>query len=441
MKNALAKNTLPVRLHFDRTRLARKPFSVSMRIGDAPDHATRTLSQVRTATILALFVELHQRGAEAVTKGGVPSKVQEVFNEILPDAGLVSLESARVAFIRAGQFLEEEFAEALGTGVTLSVEDGKLQLYRSGEAVPAEKVHLEITSSDKRIAAFLDRAMQTTPLLCVRKHGSLFIPPGEDCQDRFVLDLIQGDAEFVQTTLFYRPTVVTVPPALMERMHLSETRRKRRDVLMEALSSRRGEYHEVLQRKALWDFAQRQGSYTRSISASEALDHLRNIMHMVETLPAFELILTDAFFPFYINATARTEGGETEHFVQFFQNGEDDHIRAVGAFAVKDEAAYLVATEQVVRWVLEHPTTTRNREKVLEELREVRDAVAAHGSAAQYDGRAAEQGPSFDPIVVQVVREQGRRQRNSAAQGTSSNTGALIAFRAANTRGFGCAEE
>ncbi len=376
------RHSYTIRAHFSRVALERKPFAVTLEVVDITRNVTRSLTPIRTAILIVLLMDYLERGEQGETKREIAPRIKDTLQHILPGEEQVSPEALRVAFYRAGQFIEEEFGAESEQNARFVIEQGRLVLMVRGIPVPPQQVEVELTSSDQALSAYFDRSLATSPLGRLRKNKALYVPPGQDGQDRLVMELIDHASPIRQTTLFYRPTIVTFPPELLTKLGVSETRRRRHSVMQRAFTDGRAQYTEILQRRTIWDLIRRAPGrgfllYPDSATAIDVVQHIDSLIFMVQTQPSFELVLTDAFFPFYINTTEISGRDGIERFVLFFQNAEENNLREVSVFALKDDSVYFSTHERIIRWVLAHPTTVRDRDSVLEELRTLKRALVS----------------------------------------------------------------
>ena len=409
------KQSYTFRAHFSRIALERMPFAVTLEVVDVTKNITRSLTPIRTAILIVMLMDYLERGERGDSRQELAPRIKETLQQILPNEESISAEALRVALYRAGQFVEEEFGGGREQSARFVIEQGRLVLMVRGVMVPPQQVEVEVTSSDQALSAYFDRSLATSPLGRLRKNKALYVPPGQDGQDRLVMELIDHSSPIRQTTLFYRPTIVTYPPELLAKLGVSETRRRRHAVMTKAFVDGRAQYTEILQRRTIWDLIRRAPGrgfllYPDSATAIDVVQHIDSLIFLVQTQPAFELVLTDAFFPFYINTTEISGRDGMERFVLFFQNAEENNLREVSVFALKDDSVYFSTHERIIRWVLAHPTTVRDRDSVLEELRTLRRAlIAAIENPSNPEQRllagtesALPQPTAADPLAAQI---------------------------------------
>ncbi len=369
-----------IQAHFGRNALERMPFSVTLGIPQTVPNLTRSLTPVRAAIFLALLVDLSKRSEGAKKQESLIDGVVEALKALTPnELPTASSDALRVALHRASQFLEEEFG-TVDKSIAFSVENGSLALTILGEQIPVSNIEVEVTSSDETISSFLDRSFATSPLSRLRKEKALFVPPGEEGQDRLLLELLDHEFPVKQTCLFYRPTVQSFPEELLVKFRLSPNRRRRQQVAITAYQSGRIHYTEILPRRVFRDllntpFDGAGTLYPPGTTAVDVIRHLDHLIFLVRNIATYELILTDAFFPFYITTVESTRRDEIERTVLFFQHGGENNLHQVSVFALKDDQVFFSTHERIVHWVLSHPTTTRSKEGVLGELESVRSQL------------------------------------------------------------------
>ena len=448
--NPADRQHFTIRAHFSRVALERKPFAVTLEVVDLTKNITRSLTPIRTAILIVMLMDYLERGERGDVKNEIAPRIKETLQQILPGEEPVSAEALRVALYRAGQFVEEEFGGEREQNARFVIEQGRLVLMVRGAVIPPHQVEVEVTSSDQSLSAYFDRSLATSPLGRLRKNKALYVPPGQDGQDRLVMELIDHTSPIRQTVLFYRPTIVTYPPELLKKLGVSETRRRRRDVMDRAFAEGRAQYTEILQRRTLWDLIKRVPGrgfalYPDAVVAIDVVQHIDRMIFMVQTQPSFELVLTDAFFPFYINTTEISGREGIERFVLFFQNAEENNLREVSVFALKDDSVYFSTHERIIRWVLAHPTTVRDRDSVLEELRTLRRALVAaienpsnpeqrayESAATQYASTAAE--PLAAQIELQPEPKRGRGRQKAPKAGRDGSVDETATSRPRSSR-------
>ena len=372
---------LTLRAHFGRIALDRKPFAVTLDTADGSPPLTRSLTPVRTAILLVLLMDLLERSENSSSTQDVVTRVQKLLSFLDPKAEKeTSLEALRVATYRAGQFLVDEFSRDAENAVRFEIDKGVLAVFLKGTLLPPPAISVELTSSDQEISSYLDRSMATSPLSRLRKAKALYVPPGDEGQDRLLLELLDHESPVKQTSLFYRPTIQGFPEALLQKIPMSENRRERQRVAIRAYTSGRIQYTEVLQRKVLWELIKRIPGkgfslYPETFTAADVLLHLDHLIFQLRNFPTYELVLTDAFFPFYINTLEISRPEHLERIVLFFQQAEEANLRHVSVFGLNDDAVYFSTHDRIIRWIFSHPTTIRNREHVIRELLTVRTSL------------------------------------------------------------------
>ncbi len=368
-----------LKIHIARSTLARKPFAVTLELVGVSRRITRSLTAVRTAIFLVLLLDFMK---EREHRGGGDtrlSQIQQTVKAILPEEKC-SPESVRVAMYRASQFLREEFAESDKFRILL--EDNSLAIKVFGSTLKPREIEIELSSPDQALSAFFDRCLETSPLQRLRKSKALYVPGGPEGQDRLILELVDHPGTVRETTLFYRPTILTHPSELLVRLGVSAMRRKRIDVLLKGMSEGRIRHTEILQRNTLQNLAKREPDgnlsfYPQGANETDILAHVDHLIFLVQSQPNFELVITDAFFPFYINAMERMVDGNLERYVLFFLAAEPQNTHAVTVFALNDDGTFFTTQDQIIRWILNHPTSSRDRGPIVEELQALRRSLAS----------------------------------------------------------------
>ncbi len=371
-------DTLLIRAHFGRVALERKPFVVTL---EGSERISRTLTPVRAAIMLVLLMDLVERSETGKSSGDTATRVREALAELAPEENAeASADAVRVALYRAGQFVRDEFSQTIDSEISFAVEKGSLAILRRGIPVPAQSLQVELTTSDQTISSFLDRSLATSPLARLRKAKALYVPPGNDGQDRLLLEFFEHEHPLREVSLFYRPTIQSFPQDLLAKFVYAKNRRRRQEIAIQGYQSGRIHYIEILPRKALWEMIKRIpgkgfSAYPSGATPADVVSHLDHLQFLVRSMAGYELVLTDAFMPFYINTFEITRPEAVERFVLFFQQAEQDNVRNVSTFALKDDAVFFSTQDRIIKWVLSHATTVRNRETVLSELEAVRNAL------------------------------------------------------------------
>ncbi len=366
-----------LRAHFGRAALERKPYLVTLGV---PQQIARTLTPIRTAILLVLLMDLLERSESGRANFDNLLRVKAALAHLDPAASRATSDDAvRVALYRAGQFIQEEFSGDAKAGISFSVDKGLLTLHAKGWPLLPSQVEVEITASDPAIATFLDETLATSPLSRLRKSKSLFLPGGNEGQDRLLLELLDHDYPVRACSLHHRPSPQSTPAEILLKQKASPRARARQELMMRQLQSGTLQYTEVIPRRSLWEMIDRSAGNVLdpfgSKNMSDLLMQLDHLQFLVRSARGYELVLTDAFFPFYLTAFELTRASEIERFVLFVQAREEQQPLAASTFALKDDQMFFNVHERIIRWILAHPSTIRGKEHLLNEIAAARAAL------------------------------------------------------------------
>ena len=377
--SAVAEEPLrPFFISFDSVPGDRKPYALLFR-GSEP--WSIKLSTVRTALLLTLFVDLKLRMSgqpgidDIVTRA---SGVLPYLEEDKKDANVV--EATRVAHYRLRDFLVDELAELfLGKQSPLELIDGRIQP-RPSWWKKKQLNALEILTSDHRISSILNNAFESSPLERVRRAKTLFVPQGDDSHDRVQLQLFDHPYPVSMHSLYYRPTVQSIPLDILERYGASQSRIKRHQLVQEGYRTGRVQYTEILNRKTLLQMIEEHDSprpviYPIGVGLPDVVQHFDFLIDRVRNQKNYQLMLSDAEFPFYLTTCAIDYPSGREFYVLLFQEAKATDFHQIRSFILHEPQIYRGIHESIVEWVIGHPSTQTNRANVEEELNRYRNAA------------------------------------------------------------------
>ena len=367
-----------IRIHFSRVALERKPIAVAI---ESSEKLNRNLSSIRAAILLALLIDLLEQSESGERSGETSDRVRHAYYLFeQEDTSELSADAIRVALYRASQFFEEEISDILGSGFSLMLEKGRLTVWHMGRVLDPTEVDIEISTSDQSVSAYLDKTLATSPLMRLRRANSLYVPPGEDGQDRLVAELLDHSFPVRRVSLFYRPTIQSLPLELMYKFKFNQNRILRKKLAVSGYQSGKLHYTELIPRAALWAIGERIPGkgfmyYPTGAGLEDVIAHLDEMIFMLRSFACYELAITDAFLPFHLSTFELTKPEEIERFTLFFQKGGTEDIKQVNTFALKDDAVFFSTQDKIVNWVLSHPTTMRRKENVINEITAVRESL------------------------------------------------------------------
>ena len=245
--------------------------------------------------------------------------------------------------------------------------------------------HAEVSSNHDAIRHCFDQVLSISPLERVRQQRVLFVPGGPEGFDRLFLDLFDHSHRVEETSLFLKPSIITYPDRLLDRLGASLQDRKRKEIIFQGFKSRRCFFTEILRRetlKELVDFGHGGVSriYGPGITEAMAEEHIQAIIHQIEAyFPVYKLVLTDAAFPFLLSTFQIFAEDEPESYVVFFKQLIIEHDPIIECFAIQDQAVTRNVLENVINWVIAHPSSESDPTKVVAELRVIAKPLRAKG--------------------------------------------------------------
>lgn len=213
------------------------------------------------------------------------------------------------------------------------------------------------------MALIMHNSVSSSPIARLRKRGSLYLPAGEEGHNRLLLELFDHNYPVNETALFYRPSVQSYPLEVLEELRTPANRLERCRVVLKWYESGRIKFREILAREELFDTG---GTEDRINEVSRQINYL---LSLLERFDGYELILTDAFFPFHLTTFKIDLGEKPVYFTVFMQRAERRFEQAVHSFAVLDANVYQAVMNNIIESVIAHPTTTAERSAVIAELR------------------------------------------------------------------------
>ena len=375
--------TAHLHVFFDSFEGERKPFLIKM---DGILTASLTLSSIRTAILLVLLLDLQDRFENG---RGVTDPLDTVIKTHIALSGeednTLLRNSIRVALYRFGQFFEKR-KEFHGEHYALRFNAKELTLNIADERGRnvAEKIVVEVTSNNPSISAVADEILATSPLQRVRKRKTLFVPEGPEGLDRLLLELYDHPYPVKVTSLYFRPSAQTYPTTLLQRMGFSEANLLRKQVMLAGYKSGRCEFTEVLNHSTIWNMIRQRPEggflpYPDNVGEDFVLEHLSYLIYKLETFEAYRLVLTDAQFPFYLGTYEIKSARMPEYFTVFFRRAASEYVHGVSVFVLNDPLVTQAIAQNVIQWVMAHPTTVHDRGEVIRFVKQVREHLKTKG--------------------------------------------------------------
>lgn len=373
-----------LKVYYGRIEMERKSFLVRM---DGIISATLRLSSLRATLLLVLLVDLQDRldGGRGITNivqaaAGVWPKLDAQATQ-----GARAQNSLRVGLYRLEHFISgnSDFSGA-DFRLVFNPADSRLAVSDAKTGKAANRIDIDLSTNDRDVAAVLDEVMSTSPLARVRKRKVLYVPGGREGFDRLLLELYEHSHPLVVKTLYFRPAIQSYPTRLLEAIGMSDRNIHRKEVVFEGYRTGRCRFLEILNFETIWDmirFVPDVGFklYPRTITAEHVEQHLEHLIYKIETFPTFELVLTDASFPFYLGTFDIHTQPVPEHITIFFRRFSRDYVHDVSCFVLSDEAVSENISKNIIDWILAHPSTVRDRGEVVSYIKNVIERLRNEG--------------------------------------------------------------
>jgi hypothetical protein len=375
---------LQLGVFISRSNTPAKPFLVQC---DGALTSNFKLSSIRAAICIVLLVDLEDRieGGKGVEDPfSTVASIAKALSPQEPDEEVESVERVRVAIYRFWDFCQStDYLK--GAELELDFDDKKIQFiarHRESRAL-LEGLKIEVTSDDQVVTEILARVLTRSPIDQVRKRKALFVPAGPDGADRLLLEMYDHPHPLTVTSMYVRPPLPSYPDSLLDKMQVSQRVKRRKALAFEGYRSGRVQFFEVLNESTMWDLirgsdAQGFALYPRVVTRDDVASHLANLIDILRRYDNYHFYVTKALVPFVVVTYDIRTGVTSEGFTVFFQASESAVQRDLGCFALCDRAVYQNISEHIVRWILNHPSTRRDRsdviaflERVLAHLRDV----------------------------------------------------------------------
>jgi hypothetical protein len=352
------------------------------------------LSAVRAAIFLVLLLDLEDRLEGGKGINDPLAAIGQTLLALEPkssEAENGGPERVRVAVYRFWEFCQST-SHLRGTDIYLDFDDKKFRLTprRLNDEDIIQSLKIEITSTDGDISAILAQALSRSPIEQVRKRRALYVPPGPDAADRLLLEMYDHPFELTVTSLYVRPPLPSYPDLLLEKIAVSPRVLRRKVLAFEGYRTGRFNFFEVLNEGTIWDLIRYSPGtgfklYPRSITSQDVIAHLDNLIAILVHYESYHLFITSMVVPFVVVTYDIHSGPIPEAFTVFFQAFSSAAERDLGCFAMYDRALYQSISDHIVRWLIDHPATIRNRTEVISYLNRVRDHLAEKGPLAMTD--------------------------------------------------------
>lgn len=354
-----------------RSNTPSKPFLVQC---EGALTASFKLSPIRAAIFIMLIVDLEDRIEGG---GGVEDPFQTVvsISEALgteePEGEGEGIERIRVAIYRFWEFCQStDYLK--GPELELDFDDKRIKfiaLHRNSRS-PLSALKIEVTSDDQTLSSVLTRVLTRSPLEQVRRRKALFVPAGADGADRLLLEMYDHPYPLTVTSLYVRPPLPSYPDNLLEKMQVSARVRRRKALAFEGYRSGRVQFFEVLNEDTIWDLIRGSDTdgfrmYPRIVDRDDIASHLANLIDILQRYENYHFYVTKIAVPFVVVTYDIKSRIPPECFTVFFQASESAAQRDLGCFALCDRAVYQNISEHIVHWILNHPSTKKDRDEVI----------------------------------------------------------------------------
>ncbi|MCC6953773.1 MAG: hypothetical protein IT290_06620 [Deltaproteobacteria bacterium] len=361
----------PFRIHLSSTGGERKPLTIHF---VEPRGVAAKLSIPRAAILLALLMELKERLEESAHQPDPRERalrLSELFSARQP--GAKEREAIRVATYRLREFLETElFRDVPKKSHPFLWMEDRLEVNpafwgRHGFT------RIEISSDDQRVTDWLSESLHLSPLDRLRETNVMFIPSGDSSLDTFDADVLQQASHVRELSLHFRPALYSYPVHLLEKSAVPAARIRLHGLVGQALREGRCSYTDVLSRRTLLEMVEhRPGSggtlYPSVVTGADIIQHFDYLTDLLDHVHGYELVITDASFPFYLSTIEARSSSRTERYVVFFQHESVESFQGARSFVIRDSRMFHSVEQSIVRWVLDHPTTERRRDLTRQEL-------------------------------------------------------------------------
>ncbi len=377
-----SKQTLNV--YFDKVDSERKPYVV---VFGGILKAKLKLSPIRLAVFLAFLMDLEDRCSGGEGIGDIAKAIREALEVVDPssreDQDLAN--GIRVASYRFENFIQgnknlrnDNFRFAFNS------KTNKCEI-RNGEGVDvSESVRISASTNDGAIALLISKVLSGTPIDRLRKTGAMYVPDGPGGVDELLLKFYDHSDRLEVNSLYVRPPFTSYPTALLEYIGVPPKTIDRKRLTLNGLKEGRFKFTEILRRDVIWDlirYSDKTGfkRYPPNVDASQVESHLDHLIYIIEEYENYRLFLTDAQPPFVVVTYRILRDLAPESYSVFFQPFSSAAGRDLGCFAISDHDVLRSINENIVEWVVSHPTTEREQSAVISLIKEVRTHLSEEG--------------------------------------------------------------
>ena len=217
----------------------------------------------------------------------------------------------------------------------------------------------------------------------LRTRQALYVPPNGGFNN-LLFEFYDHENPLRVFSVYFKPAETSYPVELLDTIEAHELVKARNKLALERLEKQTLSFTEVIHHEAIWDLIrtdknQKFIAYPNAVKASDIVNHLNHLIYRVIAYPTYELVLTNAWLPFYFGIYDTGTPGNPECATVFFQRSYNTSTVDYSCFAVMDSDLESGISLNVVDWVLSHPSTVRETKDVVAALEEVRDHLVNEG--------------------------------------------------------------
>lgn len=367
----------PIKLHFWVENIPgdRKPFLIRCQGLGVLEIKT---SAMRAAIMLGLFLDLEAQTSGTHPKSELIKNIGDIYQNLIEK---VIPEKECAELVRVGLY---RFEISLGrtpilqnteSKITYNDKAKKLEITHLGRPVsPRQKLHLTVSTTNQKLLSIIDSQLSESPLTRIRNQGAMYISSTELGWDKLFLEYFKHDLPVCNSSLFYRPGIVTYPDDLLELLGASRFSVERKGLMLQGYRAKRIQFNEYLNRQSLYDMVLNDSQdsakiYGQRIPNNLAKRHVEEMIHQLESFAGYNLTLTSATFPFIVGVVEIGTAPHSEAFSMFYRLPTPGESTEVTCFALADRSVASSILAAVIPAVACHPSTIADRKKVIAELK------------------------------------------------------------------------
>jgi hypothetical protein len=245
-------------------------------------------------------------------------------------------------------------------------------------------LRIDIKCTDSNLESCLSNELAISQLEKVRQRHIAHVEGGPKGFDQLFLEFFDHSHPVHETSMFFKPSIISYPDSLLEVLRASEQDRRRKEIMCRDLKSGRCSFLEILNRSTLTNMirAGEHGGfrmYGAEVEQHLVLAHFDNLINQIQRMKGFKLALTDVPLPFLLSTFQITMPTHQDSFTVFFRQHVREHDPDIDCFAIYDEGITRSILDNVVGRVLNDPSTTTDRRVVADTLRETAQRLKQHG--------------------------------------------------------------